>query len=38
MRTYLEVHNRESFEQNLPGNMLTTEDRKDLAEILRHKA
>ena len=38
IRTYLEVHNREAFEQNLPANMLTTEDRKDLAEILRHKS
>jgi MraZ protein len=37
MRTYIEVHNREAFEQNLPANMLSPEDRKDLAEILRRK-
>ena len=37
MRTYIEVHNREVFEQNLPANMLSSEDRKDLAEILRRK-
>ena len=37
MRTYLEVHNREIFESNLPANELTAEDRKAMAEILRHK-
>ena len=37
MRTYLEVHNREIFEQNLAANKLTTEDRKAMAEILRKK-
>jgi MraZ protein len=35
MRTYVEVHNREKFEQNLPANLLTPEDRKVMAEILR---
>lgn len=38
MRTYLEVHNREIFEQNLAANQLTVDDRKAMAEILRHKA
>lgn len=37
MRTYLEVHNRELFEQNLPANMLTADDRKTMAEIFRRK-
>lgn len=37
MRTYLEVHNREIFEQNLAANMLTADDRKTMAEILRRK-
>ena len=37
MRTYLEVHNREIFEQNLAANQLTADDRKAMAEILRHK-
>jgi MraZ protein len=37
MRTYLEVHNREIFEQNLAANQLTADDRKELAGILRHK-
>jgi MraZ protein len=37
MRTYLEVHNREAFEKNLPENALTAEDRKAMAEILRRK-
>jgi MraZ protein len=35
MRTYIEVHNRVKFEQNLAANMLTAEDRKAMAEILR---
>ena len=34
MRTYLEVHNREIFEENLAANELTAEDRKAMAEIL----
>ena len=38
MRTYLEVHNREIFEQNLAANMLTPEDRKAMAEILRKRS
>jgi MraZ protein len=37
MRTYLEVHNRDIFEQNLAANQLTAEDRKAMAEILRRK-
>jgi MraZ protein len=37
MRTYLEVHNREIFEQNLAANQLTEADRKAMAEILRKK-
>jgi len=35
MRTYLEVHNREIFEKNLPGNELTADDRKAMASILK---
>jgi MraZ protein len=38
MRTYLEVHNREIFEQNLPGNELTAEDRKAMAAILGRRS
>ncbi|HUX44280.1 MAG TPA: hypothetical protein VMV57_05980 [Terracidiphilus sp.] len=38
MRTYLEVHNREAFEQNLPANELTAEDRKAMAAILSRKS
>ena len=38
MRTYLEVHNREIFEQNLAASQLTAEDRKAMAEILRPKS
>ena len=34
MRTYLEVHNREAFERDLPANELTAEDRKAMAAIL----
>jgi MraZ protein len=37
IRTYLEVHNRENFEQNLAANQLTADDRKTMAEILRKK-
>ena len=37
IRTFLEVHNREKFEQNLAANMLTADDRKAMAEILRLK-
>jgi MraZ protein len=38
MRTYLEVHNREIFEQNLPANELTAEDRKAMAAILGRRS
>jgi MraZ protein len=38
MRTYLEVHNRGIFEQNLAANQLTADDRKAMAEILRRKS
>jgi transcriptional regulator MraZ len=38
MRTYLEVHNREDFERNLPANELTADDRKAMAEILRQRS
>ena len=34
---YLEVHNREMFEQNLSGNEMTVDDRKALASILSRK-
>ena len=34
IRTYLEVHNREAFERDLPANELTAEDRKAMAAIL----
>jgi MraZ protein len=37
MGTYLEVHNREIFERNLPANQLTADDRKQIAEIRRRK-
>jgi MraZ protein len=37
MRTYLEVHNREIFEQDLEANQLTGDVRKTLAEIFRRK-
>lgn len=37
MRTYLEVHNREAFEQQLPENELTAGDRSTLAAILSRK-
>ncbi len=36
--TYLEVHNRELFEQSLPANGLTAEDRKAVAAILSRKS
>lgn len=35
--TYLEVHNREIFEQNLPANEMTADDRKAMAEILKRR-
>jgi MraZ protein len=35
--TYLEVHNREVFELNLPANELTVEDRKAMAAILSRR-
>ncbi|MDE3163102.1 MAG: division/cell wall cluster transcriptional repressor MraZ [Acidobacteriota bacterium] len=38
MRTYLEVHNREIFERDLPGNELTAEDRKAMAAILSRRS
>jgi MraZ protein len=34
---YLEVHNREVFEQNLVANEMTTDDRKALASILSRR-
>ena len=37
MRTYLEVHNREKFEKDLPQNELTADDRKAMAAILSRK-
>jgi MraZ protein len=36
--TYLEVHNREMFEQSLPANDMTVEDRKALAAILSRRS
>jgi MraZ protein len=36
--TYLEVHNREVFEQGLPGNAMTAEDRKAMAAILSRRS
>ncbi|MGB6975528.1 MAG: division/cell wall cluster transcriptional repressor MraZ [Terracidiphilus sp.] len=38
MRTYLEVHNREVFESNLPANELTADDRKAMAAILSRRS
>jgi MraZ protein len=35
--TYLEVRNREVFEQNLPANELMVEDRKAMAAILSRR-
>ena len=35
--TYLEVHNREIFEQSLPENEMTADDRKAMAEILKRR-
>jgi len=32
---YLEVHNREAFEQSLPANEMTVEDRSRMATILK---
>jgi MraZ protein len=37
MRVYLEVHNREIFEQNLTASELTAEDRKAMAAILSRR-
>ncbi len=37
MGTYIEVHNRKRFEQNVLGNRLTVEDKARLAEITRRK-
>ncbi|HEX4757839.1 MAG TPA: division/cell wall cluster transcriptional repressor MraZ [Terracidiphilus sp.] len=36
--TYLEVHNREMFEQNLQANDMTAEDRKAVATILARRS
>ena len=36
--TYLEVHNLEAFEKNLPANELTAEDRKSIAAILNRRS
>jgi MraZ protein len=36
--TYLEVHNRETFEHGLPANEMTAEDRKALATILARRS
>ncbi|MFP5236326.1 MAG: division/cell wall cluster transcriptional repressor MraZ [Acidobacteriota bacterium] len=38
MRTYIEVHNRKTFEASLTANALTSEDRGKMAEILRRKS
>jgi MraZ protein len=38
MRTYLEVHNRAAFVQNLPFNELTSDDRKAVAAILKRQS
>ena len=35
--TYLEVHNREMFEQNLSGNEMTVDDRRALASLLNRR-
>jgi len=35
---YLEVHNREIFEQSLAANEMTTDDRKALASILSRRS
>lgn len=36
--TYLEVHNRETFEQSLEVNRMTAEDRKAMAAILSRRS
>ena len=36
--TYLEVHNREIFEQNLSANELTVDDRRAVAAILNRRS
>lgn len=38
MRTYLEVHNREAFEKQLPESELSAQDRSALAAILSRKS
>ena len=38
MKNYLEVHNREIFEQNLAANQLTADERKTMAGILSRKS
>jgi MraZ protein len=38
MRTYLEVHNREIFENNLAANTLTADDRRAMAAILSRRS
>jgi MraZ protein len=38
MRTYLEVHNREIFERNLPANEMTADDRRAMAAILSRRS
>ncbi len=35
---YIEVHNREQFERNLPASELTTEDRKAMAAIFSRRS
>jgi MraZ protein len=35
---YLEIHNREIFERNLPANELTAEDRKAMAALLSRRS
>jgi hypothetical protein len=36
--TYLEVHNREIFEQNLQASQMTDEDRRAMAAILSRRS
>jgi MraZ protein len=35
MRTYLEVHNREVYEQNLAANVMTEDDRDEMSKLLK---
>ncbi|HEY2861623.1 MAG TPA: division/cell wall cluster transcriptional repressor MraZ [Terracidiphilus sp.] len=37
MGTYIAVHNRKKFEENMAANKLTAEDKQKLAEITRRK-